>query len=85
MGAAQIIITMLITNFYIRKIAAFVSDKMREDAKALTSGLAPERTIRRRDREWHNPYTDTYPAGVVRPDKVKPPTSDETGGPPRRN
>ncbi|GAB3129605.1 hypothetical protein GCM10027056_31940 [Glaciibacter psychrotolerans] len=84
MGAAQIIITILITNFNIRKIAAFVSDKIKADAKALTTGPAAERTVRRRDREWHNPYTDTYPAGVVRPDKVKPAPSDETGGPPRR-
>lgn len=85
MGAAQIILTMLITNFNIRKIAAFLSDKMKADAKAQTTGPdASAKKIRRRDREWHNPYTDTYPAGTQRPEKVKPPGDDEdsTGGPP---
>jgi hypothetical protein len=86
MGAAQIIVTILLTNFNLRKIAAFISDKIKADAKAQTGGpdANADRTIRRRDREWHNAYTDTYPAGVTRPDKVKPAPSDETGGPVRR-
>ena len=42
------------------------------------------RTVRRRDREWHNPYTATYPAGVVRPDEAKHLASDEASGPPLR-
>ncbi|TFC28293.1 hypothetical protein E3O53_12480 [Cryobacterium sp. TMT2-18-3] len=83
-GAAQIIVTILLTNFNLRKIAAFISDKIKDDAKKHIHGEPVVRTIRRRDREWHNPYTDTYPAGVMRPDKAKHPVSDETGGPPLR-
>ncbi|TFC56886.1 hypothetical protein E3O62_11950 [Cryobacterium sp. TMT2-15-1] len=83
-GAAQIIVTMLLTNFNLRKIAAFISDKIKEEAKKPVNGEPIVRPIRRRDREFHNPYTDTYPAGVMRPDKAKHPASDETGGPPLR-
>lgn len=83
-GAAQIIVTMLLTNFNLRKIAAFISDKIKEDAKKQINGEPVVRIIRRRDREWHNPYTDTYPPGVMRPDKAKHAASDETGGPPPR-
>ena len=83
LAAAQVIITMLVTNFNIRKIAAFISDKIKADAKSQATGPA-ERLIRARDREWHNPCTDTYPTGVTRPDKAKPAPSDETGGPPLR-
>ena len=83
-GAAQIIVSILLTNFNLRKIAAFISDKIKEDARKQVHGEPVVRPIRRRDREWHNPYTDTYPAGVIRPDKAKHITSDETGGPPLR-
>jgi hypothetical protein len=83
-GAAQIIVTMLLTNFNLRKIAAFISDKIKEDAKKQVNGQPVVPPIRRRDREFHNPYTDTYPAGVMRPDKVRHTVSDETGGPPLR-
>lgn len=83
-GAAQIIVTILLTNFNLRKIAAFLSDKIKDEAKKHVHGEPVVRTIRRRDREWHNAYTDTYPAGVTRPDKAKHPASDETGGPPLR-
>ena len=83
-GAAQIVVTILLTNFNLRKIAAFISDKIKDDAKKQVNGEPVVRAIRRRDREWHNPYTDTYPHGVTRPDKAKPPGSDETGGPPLR-
>ena len=83
-GAAQIIVTILLTNFNLRKIAAFISDKIKDDAKKHVHGEPVVRTIRRRDREWHNPYTDTYPAGVMRPDKARHLASDETGGPPLR-
>jgi hypothetical protein len=81
-GAAQIIVSILLTNFNLRKIAAFISDKIKEDAKHLINGQPPLPPIRRRDREFHNPYTDSYPAGVLRPDKPRTPLSDETGGPP---
>ena len=83
-GAAQIIVTILLTNFNLRKIAAFISDKIKEDAKKQVNGQPVVPPIRRRDREFHNSYTDTYPAGVTRPDKVKHTASDETGGPPLR-
>ena len=83
-SAAQIIVTILLTNFNLRKIAAFLSDKIKDDAKKHVHGEPVVRTIRRRDREWHNPYTDTYPAGVMRPDKARHLASDETGGPPLR-
>ena len=85
LGAAQIIVTMLLTNFNLRKIAAFISDKIKADAKSESRGEPAVALVRRRDREWHNPYTDTYPPGVLRPDKAKPPGSvDGTGGPPLR-
>ena len=83
-GAAQIIVTMLLTNYNLRKIAAFMSDKIRAEAKQNAQGEPAIATIRARDRLWHNAYTDTYPAGVTRPDKVKQRASDETGGPPLR-
>jgi hypothetical protein len=84
-GAAQIIVTMLLTNYNLRKIAAFMSDKIRAEAKQNALGEPAIATIRARDRLWHNADTDTYPAGVARPDKAKPMTpSDETGGPPLR-
>ncbi|TFB94298.1 DUF4238 domain-containing protein [Cryobacterium sp. HLT2-28] len=83
-GAAQIIVSILLTNFNLRKIAAFISDKIKEEARKQVNGQPVVPPIRRRDREFHNPYTDTYPAGVMRPDKVKHVASDETGGPPLR-
>ncbi|PPL18634.1 hypothetical protein [Microterricola pindariensis] len=84
MGAAQIIVTILLTNFNLRKIAAFLSDKFKADMRAAGGRPAKPNLIRRRDREFRNPYTDTYPAGVERPDKARPAPSDETGGPPLR-
>ena len=84
-GAAQIIVTILLTNFNLRKIAAFISDKIKADAKEQNLGELGVAIVRRRDREWHNPYTGTYPPGVTPPGKsIAPPASDETGGPPRR-
>jgi hypothetical protein len=83
-GAAQIIVTMLLTNFNLRKIAAFISDKIKGDAKKQLGGEPRSALIRRRDREFHNPYTGTYPPGVTPPGKAISLTSDETGGPPLR-
>jgi hypothetical protein len=54
-AAAQIIVTLLIVNHNIRKIAAFFSDKEKE--KARTTPLI--KTLRRRDRVWANRYTRT--------------------------
>jgi hypothetical protein len=84
-GAAQIVISILLANFNLRKIAAFISDKIAGDAKKDALGAPAIATKRKRDREHHNPYTGTYPEGVTRPSKSPPPPpSDETGGPPRR-
>ena len=54
-GAAQIIVSILLTNFNLRKIAAFISDKIKEDAKKLVNGQPVVPPFRRRDREFHNP------------------------------
>jgi hypothetical protein len=82
-SAAQIIVTVLLTNFNLRKIAAFISDKIEDDAKKDTGGGPARVTIRRRDRGFRNPYTGTVPPGVIPPEKSKhQPPSDETGGPP---
>lgn len=84
MGAAQIIVTILLTSFNLHKIAALLSDKIKADMRAANGQPAKPQLIGRRDRELRNPYTDTYPAGVERPDKARPAPSDETGGPPLR-
>lgn len=84
-AAAQIFVTILLTNFNLRKIAAFISDKIKADAKADAVGEPHVARQRRRDREWHNPYTDTYPEGVLRPGARRLKSeSDGTGGPPLR-
>ncbi|KQV05054.1 hypothetical protein [Leifsonia sp. Root112D2] len=84
-AAGQIIVTILLTNFNLRKIAAFISDKIKEDAKREASGEPAIAKMRRRDREWHNAYTGTYPPGVLPPEKPESRApSDETGGPPLR-
>lgn len=76
---------MLLTNFNLRKIAAFISDKIKEDAKKDAIGEPGVAIVRRCDREFRNAYTGTYPPGVTPPEKSKPQaSSDETGGPPRR-
>lgn len=55
LAAAQIMITMLLANHNIRKIAAFLSDQEKEKART-----APRsQLLRRRDRVWANRYTRT--------------------------
>lgn len=54
-AAAQILITILLVNHNIRKIAAFLSDRQQE-AERKTPRFA---TIRRRDRVWANKYVGT--------------------------
>ncbi|PPL19216.1 hypothetical protein [Microterricola pindariensis] len=83
-GAAQVIITMLLVNFDLGKIAAFMSDQYREDAKRDLAGNPVEKKLRRRDREFYNRYTDTLPPGVERPKHLKKrgTATDDTGGPP---
>lgn len=54
-AAAQILVTLLIVNHNLRKIAAFLSDQEIERART-----APRvHTLRRRDRVWANRYTKT--------------------------
>lgn len=54
-ASAQIIITMLLTNHNIRKIAAFLSDREKEKARTTPRSSL----LRRRDRVWANRYTKT--------------------------
>lgn len=80
-AAAQVMMTMVITAFNLDKIAAFIHDRLHEEA---TGGPKPKR-LRARDSKWHNPYTDTYPLGVTPPPDAKPRRGrrrdDGTGGP----
>lgn len=65
-SAAQIMVTLLLVNHNIRKIAAFISDKMKEDAKTAPAHPRPAKTLRRRDRAWSNKYTKTTGDGDLR-------------------
>lgn len=65
-SAAQIMVTLLLVNHDIRKIAAFLSDKMKEDAKAAPADPHMARALRRRDRAWANKYTKTTGDGDLR-------------------
>jgi hypothetical protein len=86
LAAAQVIATILLTTFNIRKIAAFISDKIKADATQHHGPASAKVKVRRRDREFHNPYTGTYPPGVTPPGKPeREPVDDETGGPPLRD
>jgi hypothetical protein len=58
-AAAQILVTLLIVNHNLRKIAAFLSDQ--EIERARTSPRV--HTLRRRDRVWANRYTKTTGSG----------------------
>lgn len=57
--AAQILVTILIVNHNLRKIAAFLSDQEIERARTTPR----VHTIRRRDRVWANRYTKTTGSG----------------------
>ena len=74
--------TLIVAAFNIRKIATFINDLIHEAA----TGGPKEPIVRKRDREHHNPYTGTYPPGVVPPNDKKPLSDDGdgTGGPPLR-
>ncbi|MBP5803477.1 hypothetical protein J2D78_15415 [Microbacterium maritypicum] len=54
-AAAQILVTLLIVNHNLRKIAAFLSDQEIERARTTTRVYI----LRRRDRVWANRYTKT--------------------------
>ena len=81
-AAAQVMMTLIVAAFNIRKIATFINDLIHEAA----TGGPKEPKVRKRDREHYNPYTGTYPPGVVPPNGKKPlpDDGDGTGGPPLR-
>ena len=58
-GAAQVFITILLTNFNLRKIASFLHDEQTAEAAAKDGKAPPEKPDRRRDRIWDNPYVKT--------------------------
>ncbi len=61
-SAAQIIITVLLVNHNIRKIASFLDDEQRRERKTTPAAPAPPR---RRER-WANKYTKTTGNGDIR-------------------
>ncbi|WP_223694851.1 hypothetical protein [Leifsonia poae] len=81
-AAAQIMMTLVVAAFNMRKIVSFISDGAHEAAK----GESKDPKVRRRDREHYNPYTGTYPPGVrpLTSAKARPDDGDGTGGPPLR-
>ncbi|MDO8382818.1 MAG: hypothetical protein Q7T17_07560 [Microbacterium sp.] len=64
-SAAQIMVTFLLVNHNIRKIAAFLSDKIKADAKTFPADTDSADTTRRRDR-WANKYIGTTGNGDLR-------------------
>jgi len=58
-AAAQLFVTVLLTNFNLRKIASFLQSKNVAEAAAARGKQPAEKTLRRRDRIWDNPYTKT--------------------------
>jgi hypothetical protein len=64
-AAAGVFVAILLTSYNLRTIAAFIQEEiLAEFASAESNGAIPEKRQRRRDREWHNPYTNTYPRGA---------------------
>ncbi|MDZ8202708.1 hypothetical protein RZO50_14395 [Microbacterium sp. SSW1-59] len=55
-ASAQIMVTLLLVNHNIRKIASFIDDARKRAAKRTPAYPAP---LRRRDRVWANRYTKT--------------------------
>ena len=58
-AAAQVFVTVLLTNFNLRKIASFLHTRIATDVAAARGKQPAEKTLRRRDRIWYNPYTKT--------------------------
>ena len=77
-AAAQVMITMLLVNHNIRKIAAFLSDRAKE--KARTTPRVP--LLRRRDRVWANRYTKTTGNGDLTVPRRTPTATLATAAPP---
>jgi len=66
-AAAQVFVTILLANYNLRKIAAFLL-KEAKDQSRLDRGIEPATQIkRRRDREFYNPYTKTFPSAHYAP------------------
>jgi len=66
-AAAQPFITILLANYNLRKIAAFLREETEAQSR-LDRGLEAAAPIkRRRDREFYNPYTKTYPSSLQAP------------------
>jgi hypothetical protein len=61
-AAAQVFVTILLANYNLRKIAAFLLKEAKEKSR-LDRGIEPATQIkRRRDREFYSPYTKTFPS-----------------------
>ena len=59
-AAAQILITIQITNYNLTRIAEFLRQQLHSAVRTPEQAAAiPAR--RRRDAQFHNPYTGTYP------------------------
>lgn len=72
LAAAQMIVTILLVNFNLRKIAAFLNDQARDEARTTPK----PRTARRRDRVWANRYIATTGNGdLTSPGQPAPPHS----------
>ena len=65
-AAAQVFATILLVNYNLRRIAAFLANEAHSKAESRTAPKAPA-IRRRRDRVWLNNSTDTYPDGYERP------------------
>ncbi|MCU1542791.1 MAG: hypothetical protein JWM50_656 [Microbacteriaceae bacterium] len=61
-AAAQVFVTILLANYNLRKIAAFLLTEAKEKSR-LDRGIEPATQIKRRpDREFYSPYTKTFPS-----------------------
>jgi hypothetical protein len=65
--AAAVFVTILLTNYNLRKVAAFLHDAELEKSEPTKRPPAGPRQPRRRDREFYNPYTKTTPPGLLPP------------------
>ena len=70
--SAQIIMTILLVNYNIRRIAKFLKDEAVQAADTATGLIRKLPAIRPRDRDFYNRYIDSYPAGVKRPEDNPP-------------
>ena len=67
-AAAAVFVTILLTNYNLRKIAAFLHDAELEKVEPTKRPPAEPHRLRRRDREFYNPYTKTTPPGLRPPE-----------------